>query len=228
VKLYERIKIYRAKKLIDALNSESKLKILRRLLESPASATDLANEFGLTLPAITLHLKDLEEAGLIKTVEVRRGKGRPAKLYTLTSKRISINIHLNELLGLPEEENLDSLAQEYVRRKIERGFSGISVSDIMETLLVDRATAAAISERLQSDPLPILEALGKRILESFEERTTVTELTKKLGSDRYWILRALRNLEEMGLVRVKEGVVLRGDESGGHDSLDDRDGEGVG
>ncbi len=219
--MYERIKIYRAKKLIDALNSESKLKILRRLLESPASATDLANEFGLTLPAITLHLKDLEEAGLIKTVEVRRGRGRPAKLYALTSKRISINIHLNELLGLPEEEDLDSLAQEYVRRKMERGFTGIRISDIMETLLVDRATAAAISERLQSDPHPILEALGKRILESFKDRTTVTELVKKLGSDRYWILRALRNLEEMGLVRVKGGIVLRGDESGGHDSLDD-------
>jgi predicted ArsR family transcriptional regulator len=219
--LYERIKIYRAKKLIDALSSESKLKILRRLLESPASATDLANEFGLTLPAITLHLKDLEEAGLIKTVEVRRGKGRPAKLYALTSKRISINIHLNELLGLPEED-LDSLAQEYVKRKIESGFSGISVTDIMETLLVDRATAAAISERLQSDPLPILEALGKKILESFEDRTTVTELTKKLRSDRYWILRALRNLEEMGLVKVKEGTVMRGEGSGGHGSLDDR------
>jgi len=220
--LYERIKIYRAKKLIDALSSESKLKILRRLLESPASATDLANEFGLTLPAITLHLKDLEEAGLIKTVEVRRGKGRPAKLYALTSKRISINIHLNELLGLPEEEDLDSLAQEYVKRKIESGFSGISVTDIMETLLVDRATAAAISERLQSDPLPILEALGKKILESFEDRTTVTELVKKLRSDRYWILRALRNLEEMGLVKVKEGTVVRGEGSGGHGSLDDR------
>jgi predicted ArsR family transcriptional regulator len=219
--LYERIKIYRAKKLIDALSSESKLKILRRLLESPASATDLANEFGLTLPAITLHLKDLEEAGLIKTVEVRRGKGRPAKLYALTSKRISINIHLNELLGLPEED-LDSLAQEYVKRKIESGFSGISVTDIMETLLVDRATAAAISERLQSDPLPILEALGKKILESFEDRTTVTELVKKLRSDRYWILRALRNLEEMGLVKVKEGTVVRGEGSGGHGSLDDR------
>jgi predicted ArsR family transcriptional regulator len=219
--LYERIKIYRAKKLIDALSSESKLKILRRLLESPASATDLANEFGLTLPAITLHLKDLEEAGLIKTVEVRRGKGRPAKLYALTSKRISINIHLNELLGLPEED-LDSLAQEYVKRKIESGFSGISVTDIMETLLVDRATAAAISERLQSDPLPILEALGKKILESFEDRTTVTELAKKLRSDRYWILRALRNLEEMGLVKVKEGTVVRGEGSGGHGSLDDR------
>lgn len=219
--MYERIKIYRAKKLIDALSSESKLKILRRLLESPASATDLANEFGLTLPAITLHLKDLEEAGLIKTVEVRRGKGRPAKLYALTSKRISINIHLNELLGLPEED-LDSLAQEYVKRKIESGFSGISVTDIMETLLVDRATAAAISERLQSDPLPILEALGKKILESFEDRTTVTELTKKLRSDRYWILRALRNLEEMGLVKVKEGTVMRGEGSGGHGSLDDR------
>ena len=220
--MYERIKIYRAKKLIDALSSESKLKILRRLLESPASATDLANEFGLTLPAITLHLKDLEEAGLIKTVEVRRGKGRPAKLYALTSKRISINIHLNELLGLPEEEDLDSLAQEYVKRKIESGFSGISVTDIMETLLVDRATAAAISERLQSDPLPILEALGKKILESFEDRTTVTELAKKLRSDRYWILRALRNLEEMGLVKVKEGTVVRGEGSGGHGSLDDR------
>ena len=88
--MYVRSRVYRAKKVLDALTSDSKLRILRRLLDSPASATDLAGEFGLTLPAITSHLHDLEEAGLIRIIEKRKGRGRPAKLYALTRRRITL------------------------------------------------------------------------------------------------------------------------------------------
>ncbi|MCS7102930.1 MAG: ArsR family transcriptional regulator [Candidatus Korarchaeum sp.] len=218
--MYERVRVYRAKKMLDALNSESKLRILRRLLESPASATDLANEFGLTLPAVTLHLRDLEEAGLIKILEVRKGKGRPAKLYTLKSRRITLNIYLDELLELPEEEELDSLVREYVRRKLEGGLRRLSISDVMETLSVSKTVAAAIVERIQSDPSPLLEAIGERIMESIGVVGTTAELVKRLGMDRYWISRALESLRTRGLIEVKGGKIFRleGGSVGGHSS----------
>ncbi len=220
--MYERIRVYRAKKMLDALNSESKLRILRRLLESPASATDLANEFGLTLPAITLHLRDLEEAGLIKIVEVRKGKGRPAKLYALRSRRITLNIYLDELLELPGEEELDSLVREYVRRKLESGLRKVSVSDVMETLSISRTAAAAVVERIQAEPSTLIEAIGDRIMEGLGEVNTTAELVKRLRIDRYWISRALESLEARGLVEVRGGKVFRteGGKLGGLDSGD--------
>lgn len=207
--MYERIRVYRAKKMLDALNSESKLRILRRLLERPASATELAEEFGLTLPAITLHLRDLEEAGLIKILEVRKGKGRPAKLYTLRSRRITLNIYLDELLELPREEELDSLVREYVKRKIESGLRRVSVSDVVKTLSISRTAAAAVVERIQTDPSVLLEAIGDRIMESLGEVSSTAELVKRLRIDRYWISRALELLEAKGLVEVRGGKVFR-------------------
>lgn len=220
--LYEKIRVYRAKKMLDALNSESKLRILRRLLESPASATDLANEFGMTLPAVMLHLRDLEEAGLIRMVEVRRRKGRPAKLYTLTSKRITLNIRLDELLSLPGEDELNELLMEYIRRKVEKGFRNISVSDIAETLSVNRLTAAAISEKLQSDPSPLFEAIAERIMGELDGEVTAPELSKKLNVNRYWISRAVELLEERGFVEVRGGRIIRkeGKQVGGDRSRD--------
>lgn len=228
--MYERMRVYRAKKMLDALNSESKLRILRRLLEGPASATDLANEFGLTLPAITLHLRDLEEAGLIRIVEVRKGKGRPAKLYAIRSKRITLNIYLDELLELPEEEELDALVREYVRKKVEGGLGKVTIADVMETLSVSKTVAAAVVERIQADPSPLLEALGKRILGELGEARTAVELAKRLGVERYWISRALEVLRSKGLIEVRGGRVFRveGGPSGGPDSGDDGDGEAMG
>lgn len=207
--MYERMRVYRAKKMLDALNSESKLRILRRLLESPASATELANEFGLTLPAITLHLRDLEEAGLIRILEVRKGKGRPAKLYTLRSRRITLNIYLDELLELPEEEELDSLVRRYVEKKLDGGLRKLSISDVMETLSTSKTVATAVVERIQSDPSLILEAIGGKILEVLGTTSTTAELAKKLKVDRYWISRALESLETKGLVEVRGGKVFR-------------------
>jgi len=208
--LYVRSRIYRAKKILDALSSDSKLRILKRLLKSPASATDLANEFGLTLPAITSHLKDLEEAGLIRIIEKRRGRGRPAKLYALTRKRITLEIDLEVLLELPDEESLEELVNEYVRKKVrEGGLRKVTIRDVMDTLGVSRAVAAVVAERLTSDPRPLIEAVADRVMEHLNGEKTTVELTKELNIDRWWVSKAVELLNEEGLVEVKAGRVRR-------------------
>ncbi len=202
-----RSKILKLKKVLDALTSDAKLKILRRLLRSPASATDLAEEFGLTLPAIASHIKDLEDAGLIRAVERRRGRGRPAKMYTIIRKRITLDIDLEILLGLPDEEELERLMEEYVRRKVEEGVKKVSADDIRRTLDVNQVTARVIFDRLSSNPQPIIEGIAERIIGLLKEEKTTAELSKELNTDRWWISKAVKLLSDRGIVKVKSGRV---------------------
>lgn len=202
-----RSKILKLKKVLDALTSDAKLKILRRLLRSPASATDLAEEFGLTLPAIASHIKDLEDAGLIRAVERRRGRGRPAKMYTIIRKRITLDIDLEILLGLPDEEELERLMEEYVRRKVEEGVKKVNADDVRRTLDVNQVTARVIFDRLSSNPQPIIEGIAERIIGLLKEEKTTAELSKELNTDRWWISKAVKLLSDRGIVKVKSGRV---------------------
>ena len=202
-----RSKILKLKKVLDALTSDAKLKILRRLLRSPASATDLAEEFGLTLPAIASHIKDLEDAGLIRAVERRRGRGRPAKMYTIIRKRITLDIDLEILLGLPDEEELERLMEEYVRRKVEEGVKKVNADDIRRTLDVNQVTARVIFDRLSSNPQPIIEGIAERIIGLLKEEKTTAELSKELNTDRWWISKAVKLLSDRGIVKVRSGRV---------------------
>ncbi len=205
--MYVRSRIYRAKKILDALTSDSKLRILKRLLESPASATDLSEEFGLTLPAITSHLHDLEEAGLIKMMEKRRGRGRPAKLYAITRKKLTLEIDLQAFLELPDESELERLTEEYIRRKVNGGLKKVTIRDIMETLDVSRVVASIIYERIASDPYPLIEAIANKVMERLKGEKSTVELSKELNIERWWISKAVELLSERGLASVKAGRV---------------------
>ncbi len=205
--MYVRSRIYRAKKILDALTSDSKLRILKRLLESPASATDLSEEFGLTLPAITSHLHDLEEAGLIKIMEKRRGRGRPAKLYTITRRKLTLEIDLQAFLELPDENDLERLMDEYIHKKVDSGLKKVTVKDIMETLNVSRTVASIIFERLTSDPYPLIEVIANRVMEKLDREKSTVELSKELNIERWWISKAVELLNKRGLAEVKAGRV---------------------
>ncbi len=205
--MYVRSRIYRAKKILDALTSDSKLRILKRLLESPASATDLSEEFGLTLPAITSHLHDLEEAGLIRMMEKRRGRGRPAKLYAITRKKLTLEIDLQAFLELPDESELERLTEEYIRRKVNGGLKKVTIRDIMETLDVSRVVASIIYERIASDPYPLIEAIANKVMERLKGEKSTVELSKELNIERWWISKAVELLSERGLASVKAGRV---------------------
>jgi DNA-binding transcriptional ArsR family regulator len=51
--------------LFHALADETRRRLLSRLTLGPAKVTDLARPFRMSLPAVSKHLKILEEAGLI-------------------------------------------------------------------------------------------------------------------------------------------------------------------
>ena len=207
--MYVKRRIQRAKKIMDALTSEAKLRILRLIAERPLSATEIGEILGLSLPAITSHLKDLEEAGLIRMVEIRRGRGRPAKLYTLAKDRLTLDIDLKAFLEVPDEEELERLVDEYTKKKAEGGLKKLTIADIADTLGVGRTIASVIYERLSTDPTPLLEAIASKIEEELDGESTTMDLSKRLRTDRYWISKAVKLLESRGLVEVKGGRVRR-------------------
>jgi DNA-binding transcriptional ArsR family regulator len=63
-----------------ALADPTRRSILKRLSQGDASATELAEPFPISKPAVTKHLKVLERAGLI--TRTRQAQWRPARLET--------------------------------------------------------------------------------------------------------------------------------------------------
>jgi DNA-binding transcriptional ArsR family regulator len=61
-----------------ALGDPTRLAILSRLAQGEATVTELAEPFDMSMPAITKHLKVLENAGLI--VRSREAQRRPCRL----------------------------------------------------------------------------------------------------------------------------------------------------
>ena len=61
-----------------ALGDPTRLAILERLAEGEATVTELAEPFAMSMPAISRHLKVLENAGLIE--RGREGQSRPSRL----------------------------------------------------------------------------------------------------------------------------------------------------
>src|SRR4051795_2263771 len=61
-----------------ALSDPTRRAIVERLADGEASVTELAAPFGMSLPAVSKHLKVLEKAGLIS--RGRRAQWRPCRL----------------------------------------------------------------------------------------------------------------------------------------------------
>jgi len=76
-------------KVFKALNSEVRLRLLRRATEETAiSAPDLAEEeeFEITPESIVNNLNQLEKAGLLESADVRGPGNRPRKEFSLKGK----------------------------------------------------------------------------------------------------------------------------------------------
>ena len=72
------------------LESRTRDRVLQAIGErGPVTATAVADDLGLTVPAVRRHLENLVEAGLIEDREAAststsRGRGRPARAYVLS------------------------------------------------------------------------------------------------------------------------------------------------
>lgn len=61
--------------------SGTRMDVFEALLERPKSATDIAEELGLSVQSVSHHLKSLEEDNLIVPGGTRAGETRPHELY---------------------------------------------------------------------------------------------------------------------------------------------------
>ncbi|AFH63796.1 ArsR/SmtB family transcription factor [Paenibacillus caseinilyticus] len=75
--------------LFEALASNVRIKIIELLGQQPMIMKDLASALGLSNSIITMHVKKLERADLVRT-EMIPGKGASQKLCTLVAERIEL------------------------------------------------------------------------------------------------------------------------------------------
>jgi predicted transcriptional regulator len=75
-----------------ALSSPKRLRMIRRLVESPKNISELAEEFSLPLSTAALHVKILEEAGLIFTEE-KPGLRGAQKICVMLAEDVFLSIY---------------------------------------------------------------------------------------------------------------------------------------
>ncbi|THF81700.1 ArsR/SmtB family transcription factor [Cohnella fermenti] len=75
--------------LFEALASSVRIRIIELLAQEPMVMKDLASATGLSNSIITMHIKKLERAGLVR-VEMIPGKGAAQKLCRLTADRMEL------------------------------------------------------------------------------------------------------------------------------------------
>jgi DNA-binding transcriptional ArsR family regulator len=74
-------------KTLSALADPTRREILSRLAKGEASVTELTEPFEMTMPAVSKHLKVLENAGLV--VRSKSAQWRPRKLNAEPMKDVS-------------------------------------------------------------------------------------------------------------------------------------------
>jgi predicted transcriptional regulator len=77
--------------LYEALASEVRLKILELLAINPMNVKEIAQSLELSSAIVTMHIRKLEQGGLISTQMIRKDKGTH-KICTLAVEHIDINL----------------------------------------------------------------------------------------------------------------------------------------
>ena len=93
-----------------ALADPTRRSMLERLAKGPATVSELAEPFTISLPAVSKHLKVLEQAGLIE--RGREAQWRPAQLKAEPLREVSQWL---EHYRIYWEKNFDRL-EEYLRK----------------------------------------------------------------------------------------------------------------
>ncbi len=200
-----------ARRVMQALASDAKLRLIRVLARGPTSPASMARELNMALSVVTEHLRDLEAAGLVRTAGYARvGRGRPAKLYVLSTERVVIEVDLPLYAEAGSEDRIISMALEYVRRKMEGPGLPASPSalDIAETLGIGVKLAAIVLGYVRTSSDEVMDLLEGSLLSVLGDgEADVGELAERLNVDRYWVVAAVRRLSERGLVAVRGGRV---------------------
>lgn len=121
------------------------------LHRGPSTAAELAEHLGLTPAAVRRHLDLLHADGIVAVSERRplgpRGRGRPAKAYTLTSKGRDSFEHAYDALAADLLQYLDDTGgpeavKDFARHRLE-GFKNRYADKLSDVALEDRIDVLA-------------------------------------------------------------------------------------
>jgi len=109
---------------LSALADPTRRAILARLSQGEKSVTELAEPFEMTQPAVTKHLKVLENAGLI--TRSRQAQWRPCKLAPAPLRDVSEWLEQYRKFWEKSFDRLDSYLEELKAKEQEHGDSNKS------------------------------------------------------------------------------------------------------
>ena len=101
--------------LFQALGDSTRRQLLERLAEGPATVSDLAQPFDMALPSLLLHIKRLEDTGLVtsrkegrvRTVTLVPGAFTPVRSW-LDEQRAIWEARLDRLEGFVTKPDIDT------------------------------------------------------------------------------------------------------------------------
>lgn len=93
-------------RMFHALSDGTRRAMIERLVRSPATVSDLARPFDMTLPAVVQHLAVLEAAGIVTSQKIGRVRTVQLAPEALTAAGTWIG-----QLRLPAERQLDRLGE---------------------------------------------------------------------------------------------------------------------
>jgi DNA-binding transcriptional ArsR family regulator len=83
-------KHFLSQRQLESLTSPTRLAIVQRLeIDREATARELAQRMGRPVTALYHHLKQLEDAGVLRVVAERRGSRRPEAVYAMVGDYLS-------------------------------------------------------------------------------------------------------------------------------------------
>ena len=91
-------------RMFHALGDTSRRAMVERLVRSPASVSELARPFDMSLPTVVQHLGVLETAGIISSTKVGR-----VRTYQLVTEALTPAAEWISRQRLPAERRLDRL-----------------------------------------------------------------------------------------------------------------------
>ena len=164
-------------KLLTLLGNPTRVKILALLSKSPMYLSEITKIVGVTQQAVIRHLRELENAGLVKSYTIHNPLGPSRKYY-----EINHSLHLNITIGpedflaylhpLAEEEQQDEIK---VPKSIDKRLNELIVSirkaqQILKSSVRDKTEISRILSELKSSlsVLYFLETEIERLIESLE------------------------------------------------------------
>ncbi len=213
VKVIPRTKPLEARRIIEVFSSGPKLEILRLLLtKGPLSASEIARELKVKISTVMEHLDKLLECGLV-TYDYVIERGRVIRKFKIAHSRIILEIDLARYLNVPSEEYLMRQALRYLNLKYAQSSIPLkpSVKDVAETLNIDINEAIPVTEYLISNEELTLNYVVNKIISmlNIKQRVALEELRKSIKAHRYWIIRAIKVLEEKGECILENNIVRR-------------------